>query len=399
MRILFLASEFPFPPDSGGRIKTHSLLEHLRARHSLHLLCFRRGPLDARQERWAAGLAKVETIPLFRGRNALNLARSYLSRLPLSIERNRHPLMADAVHRACADAGPDAIFCDGWLMAQYIPRDWPGIKLLHEHNAEHILWQRQAAMERNPLRRWLVRHESHRVLRYESSILPLFDAVFAVSEQDRAALLGIGADPARTWILPNLPEPHLLLQPAPSFASSAPLVLYFGTLSWLPNLQGLDRLLSDVWPMVRRACPEATLAIAGRGAPAALERAARRTAGVEYLGPVDDPEPLYRRARVFVEATPSGGGTKLKVLNAMARGLPVAASPQAIEGIDAVPNVHVMVGEDAQTLGQAILALLGDPALWQRISENARSLIRDRYRAEIAYRPLDEVLSGTPTGA
>ncbi len=394
MRILFLASEFPFPPDSGGRIKTHSLLEYLRARHGLRLLCFRRGPLDARQERWAGDFGNVETIPLLRQRNALNLARSYLSRLPLSVERNRHPLMADAVRRACADASPGAIFCDGWLMAQYVPRNWPGLKILHEHNAEHVLWQRQATMERNPLRRWLVRLESRRVRRYESSILPLFDTVFAVSQQDRAALVAVGGDPARIRILPNLPEPHLLLEPAPSFASSEPLVLYFGTLSWLPNLQGLDYLLRRVWPIVRQAHPEATLAIAGRGAPPGLKRAARSTPGVTYLGPTDDPETLYRRARVFVEATPSGGGTKLKVLNAMARGLPVVASPQAIEGIDAVPNVHVMVGEDAQTLGQAILALLGDPALWQRISENARSLMRDRYTAETAFRPLDEALSG-----
>jgi len=393
MRILFLTSEFPFPPDSGGRIKTHSLLEYLRSRHDVSLLCFRRSHLDARQERWAGDFGEVETIPLFRQRNALNLARSYVSRLPLSVERNRHPLMADAVRRACAAASPDAIFCDGWLMAQYVPRGWPGLRLLHEHNAEYVLWQRQAAMERNLLRRWLVRLESQRVRAYEATLLPLFDTVFAVSQQDRAALVAIGGDPARIRVLPNLPEPHLLLQPALSFASSEPLVLYFGTLSWLPNLQGLDRLLRRVWPVVRQECPEARLAIAGRGAPPEFQRAAQRTPGVTYLGPIDDPEPLYRRARVFVEATPSGGGTKLKVLNAMARGLPVAASPQAVEGIEALPNVHVMVGEDAQTLGQAILALLRDPVLWQRISENARCLIRDRYTAETAYLPLDEALS------
>lgn len=390
MRILFLTSDFPYPPDSGGRIKTHSLVQHLRARHNLRLLSFRRGPLDARQERWASETGDVHTVPLLRGRNLINLVRSYVSGLPLSIERNRHPLMADAVRTACA--GIDAIFCDGWLMAQYVPSAWPGLKLLHEHNAEYVLWQRQAAIERNPLRRWLVHLECRRVKSYEASLLPRFDYVFAVSQQDRLALQRIGGDPARIDVLPNIPDPDLLQRPPLRFQSSEPLVLYFGTLSWLPNLQGLDRLLRHVWPAVRQACPTAALAIAGRGAPATLERAARRTPGVLFLGPVDDPEPLYRRARVFVEATPSGGGTKLKVLNAMARGLPVAASPQAIEGIEAQPGTHAMVGQDPPSLTHAILELLRDPAIWQRISENARALIRQRYTADTAYLPLDEAL-------
>src|SRR2546427_216344 len=94
------------------------------------------------------------------------------------------------------------------------------------------------------------------------------------------------------------------------------------------------------------------------------------TPGVEFLGQVDDSETLYRRARVFVEATRSGGGTKLKVLNSLARGLPIAASPEAVAGLDVTPGEHLLVASDSVSLAASVVSLLTDEALWGRLSEN-----------------------------
>lgn len=395
MRVLFLTSEFPYPPDSGGRIKTLSLLQYIQARADVRVLCFRRRQLSREQERWASSTG-VQALPLVRGRNLVNLARSYLSGLPLSVERNRDDRMREAVSRACREAHFDALIVDGWLMGQYLPQGFRRLKVLHEHNAEYVLWQRQADVESNPLRRLVIRLEERRVRRYEASLLASFDVVFAVSAADREALLRIGAEPTRTRVLPNLPDPSLLALPDLSFADAEPLVLYFGTLSWQPNLEGLKYFLLRVWPLVRRATPEARMVIAGRDGPAWLRRLARRAPGVEFQGPVEDAEALYRRARAFVEATPSGGGTKLKILNAMARGLPVVASPQAAEGIEAVPGVHLLVGDGPEELAEGIARLLREPALWQKVAVEGRRLIRERYMAETAYAPLAEVLDAAP---
>jgi len=108
---------------------------------------------------------------------------------------------------------------------------------------------------------------------------------------------------------------------------------------------------------------------------------------------VADAEPLYRRARLFVEASPTGGGTRLKVLNALARGLPAVASPEGAEGLDAVPGEHLLVAADAESMAEAVCRLMADDDLWRVLSENGRALIRSRYLPEVAYRPLDEVLS------
>ncbi len=393
MRILFLTPALPHPAQSGGAIKTASILTYLRRHHDVHVLCFRRGPLSDEQARWAAALARLETLPLNRGRSPLNLLRSYLSRLPLSVERNRSRRMRDLVRQRLSD-GYDALFIDGWLMAQYLPPAFPGLAFLHEHNAEHVLWQRQAERTKNPLLRALLRLEYQRVRRYEAGILPRFHAVFAVSEADRQALIGLGADSHRLWLLPNLPDPALRDRPALSFADAEPIILYFGTLSWQPNIEGLEHFLRSVFPIVRERLPEVRFVVAGQGAPSRLQRLGRRTAGVDFLGPVQDAEPLYRRARLFIEASPTGGGTRLKVLNALARGLPVVASPQATEGLDVVPGQHLLVADSPASMAEAIVRLMADDGLWRSLSDNGRALVRRRYLAEVAYAPLDELLRG-----
>jgi glycosyltransferase involved in cell wall biosynthesis len=256
------------------------------------------------------------------------------------------------------------------------------------------MWQRQAQRERNPLLRALIRLEERRVRRYEAAILTRFDIVFAVSEADRQALIELGAARERLRLLPNLPDPSLLERLPLSFAAVGPVILYFGTLSWPPNLEGIEYFLRAVFPTVRRRIPRARLVIAGKGAPPRLQQLARRTPGVEFLGPVEDAEPLYRRARLFVEASRTGGGTRLKVLNALARGLPVVATPEGVEGLDAVEGEHLLVASGAESMSEAVERLMVDDGLWQTLSENGRALVRSRDLAEAAYGPLDEALSG-----
>src|SRR3990170_3007674 len=269
MRVLFLTTEVPHPPQSGGTIKTASVLDYLRRRHEVHVLCFRRRPLTDEQARWSQTAGQIETVLLVRGRTPLSLLSSYLRGLPLSVERNRSAAMTALASRRLGEGGYDAAFVDGWLMAQYLPEGFAGLTLLHEHNAEYVMWRRQAVIE-------------------------------------------LGAQPERLRLLPNLPDPALLDRPTLTYAATEPLILYFGTLSWQPNPQGLAYLLRTVFPLVRQRLPEVRLVIADREAPPWLRRLARRTAGVEFLGPVEDAEPLYLRARLFVEASRSGGGARLK---------------------------------------------------------------------------------------
>jgi glycosyltransferase involved in cell wall biosynthesis len=315
--------------------------------------------------------------------------------VPLSIERSRSAEMQALVKSEIADIQPHVVFADGWLTGQFVPDDFAGLKLLHEHNAEHELWERQAELE-GGLRRWLVRREAGRVRRYEGELVKRFDTTLAVSPDDRRALGRIGGDLNRIKVLPNIPDSSLLERPAPSFAATEPAVLFFGTLSWQPNIEGLERYLSFGHKQVIKRMPDSRLIVAGKGASADLVRRMEQAPNVEFLGEVEDSEELYTRARVAVDSSRSGGGTRLKILNALARGVPVVASTEAAKGLDIVLGEHMIVAKNEHGLIDGITSLLQDEARWRVLSENGRALIRGKYVPETAFVALDEALARAP---
>ena len=206
----------------------------------------------------------------------------------------------------------------------------------------------------------------------------------------------MGIAGGRVGILPNIQDPCLLAEPPLRFENTELAIAYLGTLSWQPNIDGLQRFLTDVFPLVRERLPEARFLLAGRDAPPKLAALAKRTRGVEFLGEIEDPETLHMRARMIVEATTTGGGTKLKVLNALARGLPVVASEQAAAGLECSEGDNILIARSDVVMAEVILRLMGDAVLWQRLSEAGRELVREKYVAEVAFRPLDEALSSAP---
>jgi len=392
MRIIFLTFQFPYPPFSGAAIKTLSLLDHLRANHEVDLLSLRREPLTSAQEEWAANFDGVQTVELNKPRNAWSLLSSYTARLPLRIERNRSGRMARLVNAQLDALRPDVLFVDGLSMAQYVPERLRRRAILHEHNAEYVIWQRQREIE-SGVRRWVASREAARLRRYEASVVRQFGTVFAVSQDDRQTLIELGAEPSGVGVLPNVPDRTLLDKPAPGFADTGAVILYFGTLSWQPNIEGLERILTTIFPAVRRQVPEARLIVAGVGASPVLAGRVASIEGAQFCGQVEDPEPLYSRSRVLVDATRSGGGTRLKVLNAFARGIPVVATSRAAEGLGVTSGEHLLVADKEAEFVHAVVSLLNDRDRWQALSENARALVRARYVAEIAYRPLDEAVA------
>jgi glycosyltransferase involved in cell wall biosynthesis len=396
MRILFLTPRVPYPARSGGTIKTASLLSHLGRRHEVGVATFCRGPLSEEQARWVDDHGDVDTVVLDRGRTPINLVASYAVGVPLSVYRNRSGRMASLVADRLRVGRYGAVFVDHWLMAQYVPRWFTGVRLLHQHNAEAVMWERHAAVERNVIRRAMTRAEHRRVRRYEASILDRFDRVFAVSEPDRRAMLELGADPEHFAVLPNVPDPELLERPGLSWSGAERVVLFVGSLGWHPNIEGVDRFLRDVFPLVRGKLPDVRFILAGTDPPRRLIQLVERTPGAVYVGPTDDPEALYRRAAAFVEASRSGGGTRLKVLNALARGLPVVSSPEGCHGLDVVPGEHLLVADEAGSMADSLMRLMGDEPLWRALSERGRALIRSTYRSEVAFRPLDAVLADGP---
>ena len=391
MKVLFLTPRRLDEPRSGGTIKSAALLSYLEAKQDVDVACFR----DHDERPWERDAGRVVTVPLERRRSVRRLVSSYAERVPLSIERNRSPEMTDRVSELVASGGYDAVFVDGWLMAQYVPDAFAGLRLLHEHNAEHVMWRRHTELETHALRRSLVRVEARRVRRYEAGLLPRFDVVFAVSERDREALATLAPAGPEIALLPNVADPALLERPELS-PPADPVLLFLGTLSWPPNAEGLSRFMRDDFRTLLEHVPDARLVVAGSGASEGMIRRVYESRGTEFAGPVADDEVLYSRARCFVDVGVGGSGTKVKVLNSLARGLPVVTGPDGAAGLEVVSGEHLLVAADPDRLLSALQRILRDDDLWTRLARNGRDLVRTRYVPEVAFGALDAALVRRP---
>ncbi|HEY3263902.1 MAG TPA: glycosyltransferase family 4 protein [Actinomycetota bacterium] len=384
-RILFLTPAPLDRPRSGGTIKSAALLAHLERDHDVDVACLS-------GETWARERGEVVSVPIAKPRSATRLLASYLARVPLSVERNRTPALAAAVANLLVRGRHDVAFVDGWLMAQYVPASFAGLRLLHQHNVEHEMWERHAPLERDAVRRAFVRLEASRVRAYEGALLPAFDVVFAVSDADRRAFVDLGGGPERVRVLPNVADPVLLERPALEPPHDA-VVLFLGTLSWPPNVAGLERFLRRGFRSLPDRVPGVRLIVAGHGATGRLRALVRSTSDAELLEGVDDDEALYRRARCFVDASVGGAGTRVKILNALARGVPVVATADAASGLQTHTGVHLLEAGDPESMAEPIARVLEDDALWSRLSAEGRRLVRERYSPPGAFGALDEVLA------
>ncbi|HET7929285.1 MAG TPA: glycosyltransferase family 4 protein [Actinomycetota bacterium] len=387
MRVLFLTPRQLGEPRSGGTIKSAAILSYLEARHVVEVVCFR-GHAEQPWKREGG----VVSIPMERDRSVRHLLSSYAAGVPLSIERNRSSAMAERVSTLLEPGDRDAVFVDGWLMAQYVPEEFAGIRLLHEHNAEHVMWRRHAELETNPVRRPLVRLEASRVRRYEARLLARFDVVFAVSERDRATLAALVPTGPEIALLPNVADPALLDRPELT-PQPEPVLLFLATLSWPPNAEGLSRFLEGDLPALLERVPDARLVVAGSGAPGRLVRRVHEARGAEFAGPVEDDEALYRRARCFVDVGVGGSGTKIKVLNALARGLPVVTGPDGAAGLEVSSGEHLLIAEDRDAMVASLEFVIQEDAAWTNLSRSGRDLVRRRYVPEVAFGALDDALA------
>lgn len=393
MNILFLSHLLPWPPRGGGAIKRFRLVERLAARHDLSLVALGSDDdaMAAEGLRSRVALRHFRLFPGRKPRTALTLLRSYARGVPLSVYRNLHAGCLDHVASIAHDF--DALFLDSILMSPCVPRGYAGRIILHAHNAEHRIWEGLAAIEENPLVRIAVALEARRLRRFEAAAICRAHVVLAA--RDDIPRLRALAVPREVFLeTMHLGDEGLLERPRPEFDETAEELLSVGTLGWEPNADGLLWFLKRVWPLLRRSRPGLSFTIAGEGCPPTLARVAEAAGGVRLAAFVEDLEPLYRRARVFLAPLRFGSGMKVKVIEAMYRGVPVATTPVGIESVSVTPGVHAAVAGDPDGLAREIEALLADRVRWESVRDASRERMRRCHTWEHAFAPLDRALAG-----
>lgn len=378
MRILLVTQMLPYPLDSGGKIRCYYLLRHLAREHRVTLAALVRTPADQFLAAELAPLCEaVHTVPLRRGRlrDVGHLGRSLLRRQPFFVARDWSPELDRLLHDLQLEQPFDAVQAWPVTMAPYVFR-LSGVRRVVDCVDVWTVLTRRMGQSMPLWLRPLARLESWRLARYEPAVARSSDACLTVSELDRSHFIAMGAPPDSVSVVPIGIE--TCVPPLPVM-SRDPVILHLGWLGYPPNRDSLRWLLRDIFPLVRRQLPECTLHVVGGDPPPDVVERAHHTPGVVLAGRVPDLEPYLRSASVLAVPLRAGTGVRVKILEALTRGLPVVSTTLGFDGIDAIPGEHLLAADEPVTFAAALVRVLTDPPLSARLAVNGRQLARERY--------------------
>lgn len=371
MRILILTPRLPWPPVDGGRIAMARLAESLAAAGAeVEVLS-----LNPRKHHGSASAAPLplEAIDVDTSAVVAPLARSLRRRLPYLVARFVSHDFERAIDAAMARFRPDVVQIESPFLMPYAARIASPIAL-RALNVEFRIWEGLARNERQPLRHLALMRIAASLREYEVRQFARVDALVPISEDDAADFRALGGEAVPMFVAP-------CSMPLPELASDEPerdSVGFIGSLDFRPNQEAVQWIVDELWPRVVQRAPEARLRIAGSSPPAELVRHARER-GVEIAANVADAQAFVRGLSVVIAPLFSGGGMRIKVLEAMALAKPIVATALGTGGIDAAHDRELLLAEDADAFADAVVRLLRDRALAARIGASARARVAERY--------------------
>jgi sugar transferase (PEP-CTERM/EpsH1 system associated) len=401
MKILWLKADLLLPLDKGGKLRTWHLLRHLARRHAITYLAFgeERGQSAAAGDGMDEVARRVITIPRAdppkgSARFLIDAALHIVDPLPYAIGKYRSRAFRRAVETLLREQAFDLIVCDFLTPSVNLPRRLPCPAVIFTHNVESEIWRRHAETTQGFLRP-LYGAQYRRMLRYEAGALERFDAVLTVSDADRATFARIypGAHRTPVEVVPTGVDtsyfaPRDQSEPVPALP---PRLVFTGSMDWLPNEDAMVHFCADVLPSIRRVRPDLELAIVGRAPTAGVRRLATDPR-VLVTGRVDDVRPFVRDASLYIVPLRIGGGTRLKIFEAMAMGLPVVSTTVGAEGLPVTPGTHLVVADGADAFAHAVLTLLDDDERRRQLGAAARALVASQYDWSTIARGFEDAL-------
>jgi glycosyltransferase involved in cell wall biosynthesis len=372
-RILFLSGWFPYPPDNGSKLRIYNLLSGLAHRHEVTLLTFADQPgvkPDAPALRLICPEIYVAQWKPFSPRNWRALL-GFLSVTPRSMVDTFSAEMQQLIHRAISSGNYDLVIASQTITARYGP-SFRGLPALFEEPEIGTLYEQpfRAKTGRHRLR-YSLTWAKHR--RYLSRLFRYYRACTVVSDREERLLRTNTADCPQVEVIPNcvnLAEyGNVQQQPQPNT------LIFSGSLRYSANHDAMVWFVGEIFPRIRGQIPDIHLTITGDN----TNRALPPGDGVELTGLVPDVRPLIASSRVSLAPIRLGGGTRLKILEAMALRTPVVATSKGAEGLEVRHDQHLLIADTPEAFAQAVIRLSKEDGLRQRLTENAYQVVREKY--------------------
>jgi len=386
VKILWVNSDFLHPTTRGGQIRTLETLRCLHQRHQIHY-----AGLNLRQSiglaRSAEYCTKTYAIPhsvpgSFAPRFWWQAAASSSTGLPLSVLRYRSRAMLRQVETLTGREGFDAVVCDFLASSANIPLLENAV--LFQHNVESIIWKRHVEHAPTPWHRAFSRAQYHRMLRYEGEVCRAAKRIIAVSGADAREMQSLyGASriaSVSTGVNIEYFTPPRAIQPTVD-------LVFLGSMDWRPNIDGLNWFVSSVLPLIRARCPSVSLAVVGR------RGLAQRDSRIHVTGTVEDVRPHLWRSAVSIVPLRIGGGTRLKIYEAMAARVPVVSTSVGAEGLDVLDAENIQIADSAEAFAERCVALLSDAEARRKQAQAAWEMVSACYSWEVISRRFEQLLA------
>ena len=386
MRILWVKVGGLWPPNTGGRLRSLHMIGELSRRHQVTVVTTHAPGEDPRAlEDRLSRCHRINSIAYALPKQgtrgfALALAGSWMSPYPADLWRWRLSRVREQVRQRLTEP-VDLCVADFLVAMPNLPARPAAPVVLFEHNVEYMIWKRLHDVEQRPWRRALLAMEWRKMRRYERLACRRAARTIAVSEEDRALLATVAPTADIRSVSTGVDTQFY----HPNGTVEAPATLVFsGSMDWYPNEDAVLHFLDSILPAIRREIPAVSLTVVGRN-PTERIRAAGAAAGVELTGTVPDIRPFVAKAAVYVVPLRVGGGTRLKIFEALAMGKAVVSTGVGAEGLPVLPGEHYLRADTPQEFARSVVMLVKDPSRRQALGAAGRRLVEARYSwAEVA---------------
>lgn len=386
MKVLWLGHNLAYPPKGGALQRNYNLLREIARKCEVHVLAFDQPitrpanvtPQDCIQalSRFCASVdwVSLSFSSLRRTRYGLALT-GLMTGEPYDFAWLRSSEMADKLRKMVERVSPDVIHVDALGLAQYLPAIGSSGRVLNHHDVESCKIELRARKERNVLLQSYFKTEARKLAAAERRWCPQFDVNAVVSENE-GSVLSQACPGLRVHVVPNGVDTEYF---TPRADPGTRTILFCGSMDMHPNQEAMEYFLRQIWPRVVAQAPDVNLQVVGRKPPEWLNEVARTDPRIQITGFVDDVRPYFQQAAVCVCPILSGGGTRLKILDSLAMGVPVVATSFAASGLSLEHGKHLLLADSEQQFADDILGLLTTPTLRSELASAGSKRVDQLY--------------------
>jgi sugar transferase (PEP-CTERM/EpsH1 system associated) len=381
MKILWVKAGGLVPPDTGGKIRSYNILRELAREHEITFFSFHQEHENDQHPALGSMFHEVVSIPLHlpetRGFREMALyARYLLSGQSYALMKYCQPSVRRRLEALLANRRFDVVLCDFIVPAPIIPWSARAAKVIFTHNVEAQIWKRHFQVATNPLWKAISWREWKTMERAERQYLAEADHVLAVSEADRDAFAEFVDARRLSVVQTGVDVEYFKPDDGPRRPNS---IVFTGSMDWLPNEDGIIYFAEQILPLIRDRIPDVSLTVVGRRPSQKLQALAAQQPAMQLTGRVEDVRPYLARSSVFIVPLRIGGGTRLKIFEAMAAGLPVISTTLGAEGLPVTPGETIVLADAPAEFAERTIGLLQNGSERERLGLAARRLVVEKY--------------------